>query len=65
MLVESKSYAEQMYGCHIRTVVTDNATNMEKMRCELEMEDNNIVTYGCLTHVLNLLGQDLACRGSK
>jgi hypothetical protein len=36
MLVDSKAYAEQTYGCHVRTVVTDNARNMEKMRKALE-----------------------------
>jgi len=36
MLIESKAYTEQTYGCHVRTVVTDNARNMEKMRKSLE-----------------------------
>jgi hypothetical protein len=36
MLVDSKAYAEQTYDCHVRTVVTDNARNMEKMRKALE-----------------------------
>lgn len=51
--------AEKLCGCKVRTVVTDNARNIEKMCCELEMEDTNLVTYGCLAHVLNLPGQDL------
>jgi len=42
-----------------RSVVIDNAKNMEKMRKALEEEDNTLVTYGCLAHALNLLGQDL------
>ena len=37
----------------------DNAKNMDKMRRELEEEDENLISYGCLSHVLNLLGQDL------
>ena len=39
--------------------VTDNARNVDKMRRELEEEDENLIPYGCLSHVLNLLGQDL------
>ena len=29
------------------------------MRRELEEADENLIPYGCLSHVLNLLGQDL------
>ena len=54
-----ESTAEQMYGCKVRTIVTDNAKNVEKMRKEMEKEDSNLVTYSNLSHVLNLLGQDL------
>ena len=56
---ESKSHSETTYGCKIRSFVTDNANNMDKMRRELEEEDENLIPYGCLSHVLNLLGQDL------
>ena len=56
----SKSHAETTYGCKIRSFVTgDNAKNMDKLRSELEEEDENLIPYGCLSHVLNLLGQDL------
>ena len=54
-----QSHAETTYGCKIRSFVTDNAKNMDKMRKELEEEDENLIPYGCLSHVLNLLGQDL------
>ena len=50
---------KQSYGCKVKTVVADNAKNMEKMRKELEKEDQTIVAYGCLAHVFNLLGQDV------
>ena len=59
MLKKSKSFAEQSYGCTVRTIVTDNARNMVKMREALEAEDEELTTYGCLAHWLNLLGQDL------
>ena len=50
MLVKSKAYAEETYGCRVRSVVTDNARNMAKMREALKEEDKDIVTYGCLAH---------------
>ena len=59
MLKESKKFAEEVFGCSVRTVVTDNAKNMERMRTELTKEDSIVLSYGCLAHWLNLLGQDL------
>ena len=51
------SHAMTTYGCKIG-LLSQTAKNME--RCaELEEEDENLVSYGCLSHVLNLLGQDL------
>ena len=54
-----KSHAETTYGCIGCTAfVTDNAKNMDKMRRELEEEeDENQIPY--LSHILNLLGQDV------
>ena len=59
MFEDSKSHAETIYRCKIWSFVTDNAKNMDKMRRELEEEDENLIPYGCLSHVINLLGQDL------
>jgi len=59
MLKDSRSAAENAYGCKVKSFVTDHARNMEKMRKALEEEDDTVVTYGCLAHGLNLLGQDL------
>ena len=59
LLVKSKAHAEETYGCHVRTVVTDNASNMAKMREALQQEDKNLIAYGCLAHWLNLLGNDI------
>ena len=50
MLVSSKAFAEETYGCTVRTVVTDNARNMLGMRQALEQDDDSIITYGCLAH---------------
>ena len=63
LLVKSKAYAEETYGCHVRTVVTDNAASMVKMREALQ-EEENLITYGCLAHWLNLLGNDLTPQGA-
>lgn len=59
MLVKSKEFAEATYGCRVRSVVTDNARNMVKMRESLKEDDKDLITYGCLAHWLNLLGQDI------
>ena len=40
-------------------LLSQNAKNMDKMRRELEEEDENPTPYGCLSHVLKLLGHDL------
>ena len=36
MLLKSKTFAENTYGCKVKTIVTDNARNMSKMREALE-----------------------------
>ena len=59
MALDSMQKAEREYKCKVKSFVTDNAKNMEKMRKELEKEDSTLVTYGCLAHMFNLLGTDL------
>ena len=59
MFEDSKSHAETTYGCKIQSFVTDNAKSMDKMCRELEEEDENPIPYGCFSHVLNRLEQDL------
>lgn len=53
----------QKFGCSVKSFVTDNASNMTKMRNQLsECEDldmPDIITYGCSAHILNLLGKDI------
>ena len=46
---DSKSHAETTYGCKIRSFVTDNAKNMDKMHRELEEDDEKLIPYGCLS----------------
>ena len=59
MLKESITLERERYGCQVKTVVTDNAKAMGKMRKALEEDEPDIVGYGCLAHWINLLGQDL------
>lgn len=55
--------AKEKYDCEVKSIVSDNAKNMEKMRCQLEekseSEGSTLITYGCAAHWLNLLGQDI------
>lgn len=55
----SISKAQAEYGCTVRSIVTDNAKNMEKMRDALQKDDPQLNVYGCSAHWLNLLGQDI------
>jgi hypothetical protein len=54
----------QELGCSVRSFVTNNVSNMTKMRTELSKNeelsfpDTSIITYGCSAHILNLLAQD-------
>jgi len=43
----------------VRAVVTDNEKKMEVMRRELKEASDDLVVYGCSSHLLNLLGDDL------
>lgn len=57
------STAQNKYGCQIKSIVSDNAKNMEKMRSDLELQisDGNpwFISYGCGAHWMNLLGDDI------
>jgi hypothetical protein len=59
----------ESFGCIIGSVVTDNAVNMNKMRQELatceDISSQDILTYGCSAHILNLLAHDIEIPGSK
>jgi len=53
----------QSFCCTVGSVVTDNASNMNKMRTNLAMSEglNNkhIITYSCSAHLLNLFAHDM------
>ena len=54
------SSCEENFKCQIHSVVTNNAANMAKMRRDLkEKIPNEVLTYGCAAHLLNLLAQDV------
>ena len=56
---KSRSQAEEEFKCHTVGIVTDNEKKMESMREKLQEYDNTLITYGCSSHLLNLLGQDV------
>lgn len=50
------------YNCSVKSIMTDNARNMEKREMHLKkINDENFVfvMYGCEAHWLHLLGQDI------
>ncbi|XP_053163610.1 uncharacterized protein LOC128350053 [Hemicordylus capensis] len=53
---------EQKFKCLVRSLVTDNAANVSKMRRNLEEQEGNtkLITYGCSAHLLHLLAKDLS-----
>ena len=53
-------------GATVKSLVTDNAANVRKMRQNLETDESiDVVTYGCSAHQLNLLSGDLEVIGVK
>ena len=56
---ESITKIENTFNCKIGSLVTDNASNVSKMRSELNIIYPTIFTYGCSAHIFNLLSQDL------
>lgn len=50
--------ALKKFGCVVKSVVTDNAANMLKMGRQLNVENDQILTYGCGAHMLNLLAHN-------
>ena len=54
-----RSQAEEELKRHTVGIVTDNEKKMESMRKKLQEYDNTLITYGCSSHLLNLLGQDV------
>lgn len=59
----------EAYRCQVKSIVTDNAANVTKMRRDLfefeELDRKDIITYGCSAHILNLLAHDIEVPGVK
>lgn len=52
--------------CFVRSLVTDNASNVKSMRNELNKDKKlDLITYGCSAHLLNLLSNDIKIPGVK
>ncbi|XP_073529434.1 uncharacterized protein [Phyllobates terribilis] len=61
--VKAITTCEQKFKCLVRSLVTDNAANVSKMRRNLEEQGGNtklLITYGCSAHLLHLLAKDLS-----
>lgn len=66
LAVSSVRKTESDFGCRVRSIVTDNAANVAKMRRNLEQrEDIDVITYGCSAHLLNLLAHDMEISNVK
>jgi len=50
---------QEKYSCTVRSIVIDNEKKMEKMKRMLQQDDDRLIVYGCSSHWLNLLGQEL------
>ena len=52
------SCEKKNFLCQVDSVVTDNAANMAKMRRDLkETIPNEVLTYRCAAHLLNLFAR--------
>ena len=56
---EAISEAGTKFRCRTVGIITDNERKMEAMRNKLYEMDNSLITYGCFSHLLNLMGQDV------
>lgn len=60
LALDAVQEVEQKYGTKVIAMVTDNENKMKAMRRKLETEKPEMLTYGCASHYLNLLGQDMS-----
>jgi len=58
--VKAINNCEKNFKVKVCSFVTDNTGNVKLMRKNLEeLEELNIIQYGCNAHILNLLSHDL------
>ncbi|CAL8085990.1 unnamed protein product [Orchesella dallaii] len=58
LLIQAIEKAESM-GVHVTSCVTDNCASMKLMREMLKVKRPTILTYGCNSHLLNLIGKKI------
>ncbi|KAF2886026.1 hypothetical protein ILUMI_20147, partial [Ignelater luminosus] len=56
--ITSVKRAEELYTYVAGSIVTDNAFNMSSMGNNISQNNVNLIAYGCLAHMLNLLAKD-------
>lgn len=59
---ESMEEAASRFDCKVSAVVTDNENKMKAMRNGLKEAHPDLTVYGCASHWLNLLGQDVTTK---
>ena len=59
LLQEAIDIAKNEYGCNVGAVVTDNCSTMISLRKKIQESNKHLLTYGCNTHLLNLVGKDI------
>ena len=59
LFLKYKTQAEEEFKCRTVGIVTDNEKKIESMRRKIIEFDNTLVTCGCSSHLLNVLGQDI------
>jgi hypothetical protein len=61
LAVDAIRKCQKEFGAEVRSFVTDNASNVAKMRKNLEenKEGIDVITYRCSAHLLNLLSAEL------
>ena len=55
----SMGEASATFECNVTAVVTDNEKKMDVVRKQLKDDMPDLTVYGCSSHIMNLLGQDL------
>lgn len=59
MALEAKTEAAELFECQVVWLVTDNENKMQLMGENVQESDRNLTVYGCSSHWLNLLGQNV------
>ena len=60
LINETIRACEEEFKCNVRSVITDKAMNVTKMRTQLaESTEVDVICYGCGAYILNLLAKNL------